>query len=257
MGARPNLCYEWRGFRNPHPSGWRLSKERLEEEFQKGNIVIRPDGKLERRKYLKDYKGVPVGNLWDDIPPATGNERTGYPTQKPLRLLERIIKASSNEGDVVLDPFCGCATTCVAAEKLVRNWIGIDISEKAIDLVKSRLIKDLGLFSIKVIHRTDIPTDRAGKKSPDIKYLLFGKQEGFCNGCGISFHFRNFTLDHIIPRDKGGTDTDDNLQLLCGYCNSVKGNRTQEYLLAKLKENNVIGQGSFGENVLHDKARRH
>ena len=95
MGARPNLCYEWRGFVNPHPSGWRLSKERLEEEYQKGNIVIRSDGKLERRKYLEDYKGTSYGNLWDDILPTSGNQRTGYPTQKPLALLDRIIKASS------------------------------------------------------------------------------------------------------------------------------------------------------------------
>ena len=73
MGDRPNLCYEWRGFVNPHPSGWRLSKERLEEEYQKGNIVIRPDGKLERRKYLEDYKGASYGNLWDDILPTSGN----------------------------------------------------------------------------------------------------------------------------------------------------------------------------------------
>ena len=66
MGARPNLCYEWRGYKNPHPSGWRLSKERLEEEYQKGNIVIREDGRLERRKYESDYRGVPVGSLWTD-----------------------------------------------------------------------------------------------------------------------------------------------------------------------------------------------
>ena len=121
MGDRPNLCYEWRGFVNPHLSGWRLSKERLEEEYQKGNIVIRPDGKLERRKYLEDYKGASYGNLWDDILPTSGNERTGYPTQKPLALLDRIIKASSNKGDVVFDPFCGCATTLVAAGRLQRR----------------------------------------------------------------------------------------------------------------------------------------
>ena len=110
MDARPNLCYEWRGFVNPHPSGWRLSKDRLEEEYQKGNIVITRDGKLERRKYERDFKGKQVGNLWADIPIASGKERTGYPTQKPLALLHRIINASSNPGDVVLDPFCGCAT---------------------------------------------------------------------------------------------------------------------------------------------------
>ena len=135
MGTRPNLCYEWRGFRNPHPSGWRLSKERLEEEYQKGNIVILPDGKLQRRKYERDYRGATYGNNWIDIKMALGSERTGYPTQKPLALLERLIKASSNPGDIVLDPFCGCGTSVVAAEKLNRKFVGIDISLFAIDQV--------------------------------------------------------------------------------------------------------------------------
>ncbi len=77
-------------------------------------------------------QGNPVDTIWDDVPPiqAQSKERTGYPTQKPLALLERIIKASSNEGDVVLDPFCGCATACVAAEKLGRQWVGIDLSPR-------------------------------------------------------------------------------------------------------------------------------
>ena len=143
MDNRPNLCYEWRGYKNPYPSGWRLSKERLEEEYQKGNIVIREDGKLERRKYLDDYKGKPVDNNWIDISRVIESEHTGYPTQKPLSLLERIISASSNYGDVVLDPFCGCATTCIAAEKLGRRWIGVDVSLKAYELVKERLEKEV------------------------------------------------------------------------------------------------------------------
>ena len=144
MGGAPNLCYTWRGFKNPHPSGWRLSKSRLEEEYQKGNIVIKNHNKLERRKYQKDYKGEPIDNLWNDINiGSNAKERTGYPTQKPLALLERIIKASSNEGDIVLDPFCGCATTCVAAEGLGRKWIGIDVSVKAYELVKQSLSTQL------------------------------------------------------------------------------------------------------------------
>ena len=130
MGDRPNLCYEWRGFRNPHPSGWRLSKEKMEEEYQKGNIVIRPDGKLERRKYEDDYRGVSINNVWTDIKIVRGKESTGYPTQKPLALLHRIIKASTKKGDIVLDPFCGCATTCVASQQLGRKWIGIDIEKQ-------------------------------------------------------------------------------------------------------------------------------
>ena len=240
MGARPNLCYEWRGFVNPHPSGWRLSKERLEEEYQKGNIVIRPDGKLERRKYLKDYKGASYGNIWDDILPPTKDERTGYPTQKPVALLDRIIKASTNKDGTVLDPFCGCATTCVAAERLQRQWIGIDISSKAVELVKYRLEKEVGFFG-KIISREDIP--KRSEKLPNYtthKHQLYGKQEGICNGCKSHFPFRNMTVDHIVPQKHGGTDHEDNLQLLCGACNSTKGTGTQAELIAKLKEQGVL-----------------
>ena len=165
MGARPNLCYEWRGFKNPHPSGWRLSKERLEEEYQKGNIVITPEGKLERRKYEEDYKGVPIGNIWTDIKPARGKERMGYNTQKPLALLERIILASSNEGDVVLDPFCGCATTLEAAQTLGRQWIGIDIAIHAIKRVaKRRLEERLHLVEGKDFEIKGIPQNLEGAK---------------------------------------------------------------------------------------------
>ena len=137
-GPRPNLCYRWRGFENPHPSGWTMSKSRLEEEYKKGNVVILSKEKLERRKYEQDYPGEAAGSVWTDIPNLTGKdaELLGYPTQKPLSLLRRIIKASSNKGDVVLDPFCGCATACIAAEQEHRNWIGIDIASKAADLVE-------------------------------------------------------------------------------------------------------------------------
>jgi len=142
MGARPNLCYEWKGFKNPHPSGWRLSKERLEEEYKKGNFVIKENGKLQRRKYEHDYRGKQAGNLWNDILIPSGKERTGYPTQKPLALLRRIIEASSDEGNVVLDPFCGCGTTVEAAKNLNRQFVGIDISSFAIDLVRTKRLQD-------------------------------------------------------------------------------------------------------------------
>ena len=147
MPERPNLCYEWRGFANPHPSGWRLKRERLEEEYQKGNVVIREDGKLERRMYARDYPGFPMGNLWADISRLNNHaEKLGYPTQKPLALYERIIKASSNEGDMVLDPFCGCATTPVAAERLGRQWIGMDTWEKTHQVVLDRLNAERRMF---------------------------------------------------------------------------------------------------------------
>ena len=193
----------------------------------------------ERRLYLDEAKGVPATTVWSDVASfqtvVNSKERTGYPTQKPLKLLERIIEASSNSNDVVLDPFCGCATTCVAAEKLGRQWIGIDVSEKAAELVKTRIQNELGFAILKLIHRRDIPQDRDGERSKNIKHILYGMQEGRCNGCLTHFPFQNFEVDHITPTSKGGADTDENLQLLCGYCNRVKGDRSQEYLISQVR----------------------
>lgn len=169
---------------------------------------------------------------------AMAKERTGYPTQKPLALLERIIKASSNDGDVVLDPFCGCATTCVAADRGQRNWIGIDIIPKAAELVVKRIKEDQGMFQ-EIIHREDIPRrtdlgDIPRYNAPENKRQLYGEQEGCCSGCGEHFESRHLEVDHIIAESVGGTDHISNLQLLCGHCNRVKGDRGQAYLLAKL-----------------------
>ena len=139
QAARPGLCFEWHGYTAPHPSGWRLSKERMDEEHAKGNIVIRRDGTLERRKYLDEYAGFLVGNIWDDIPLVASSERTGYPTQKPLDLYDRIIKASTNEGDMVADPFAGSGTTLVAAKRCGRRFQGCDTNREAVDLARRRI----------------------------------------------------------------------------------------------------------------------
>ncbi len=177
-------------------------------------------------------------------------ESTGYPTQKPLALLERIIKASSNEGDVVLDPFCGCATTLVAAETLNRQWVGVDISNKAADLIKTRLQDAQDMLSTKgawkkVIMRENFParTDNGAimVNKKEHAHILYGMQEGHCAGCRHHFPFRNLTLDHQEPKSKGGQDTKTNLQLLCGACNSVKGDRPMAYLLAWLRKRGIIG----------------
>ena len=188
-------------------------------------------------------QGVPVDTIWDDIKPiqARSPERTGFPTQKPLALLERIIKASTSEGDMVLDPFCGCATACVAAEQLGRQWVGVDLSSKAVELVNIRLRDFMGdLFHAGyVTARTDIPSRTdidAPKNYRKNKHVLFGQQEGRCNGCRSAFEFRHLEVDHVIPRGKGGTDHLDNLQLLCGHCNRIKGDRPQEYLVVRLKD---------------------
>ena len=193
-------------------------------------------------------------DVWADIPAINpmAKERTGYPTQKPLKLLDRIIKASSNEGDVVLDPFCGCATACVAAEQLGRQWIGIDISPSAEVITKIRLdeasqqgtlLSPVQMSEVLVQTqppvRTDIPNTPQMQLPKAHKHELYGEQEGKCNGCRYFLPFRNMTIDHIVPQSKAGTDARENLQLLCQACNSTKGTGTQDALLARLKEQGI------------------
>ena len=200
----------------------------------------------EYRIYINEVlsKGRHLSTVWRmPIINTSSKERVGYPTQKPLALLERIIKASSNEGDIVLDPFCGCATACVAAEKLERRWIGIDISTKAIELVNERLMAPTPLGIGPMFHnryvtiRTDIPR-RTDIDAPipyrQNKHVLYGQQEGCCAGCRMDFPFKIFEVDHVIPQARGGTDHLGNLQLLCPHCNRIKGDRPQEYLLSPL-----------------------
>jgi DNA modification methylase len=112
------------------------------EAYQQGRIYIPACGGVPRfKRYLDEMQGTPITTVWTDIPPinSQAQERLGYPTQKPLALLERIIESSSNEGDLLLDPFCGCGTTIHAAQKLNRPWIGIDITHLAISLIEKRL----------------------------------------------------------------------------------------------------------------------
>lgn len=218
---------------------WRWAEARMRREIAAGRIVQTRPGNVPRyKRYLDEQKGKRLNNIWVDIPNLTARskERIGYPTQKPLALLERIIGASSHKGDMVLDPFCGCATTCVAAERLQRQWIGIDLSPKSFELVKSRL-EQKGITK-QLIHRTDNP--KLDKQNPTYKHTLFGIQEGKCNGCQMLVPFRNMIIDYIVAKSKGGTDAPDNLQLLCSACNSMKGNRTQEQLIQTLKD-----EGSF------------
>ena len=210
--------------------------------FKGRTQVLDPETGTRKLVVDRPTRGMPQRDVWDiSIIAGSSKERIGYPTQKPLSLLERIIKASSNEGDVVLDPFCGCATACVAAENLGRRWVGIDISPKAVELVNMRLQQTMGeLFHNRLVTaRTDIPR-RTDIDAPipyrQNKHVLFGQQEGRCNGCRSEFPFRILEVDHIIPRSHGGADHIDNLQLLCAHCNRVKGDRPQEYLVARLRE---------------------
>ena len=281
-GRDPNRMFEWQGttpYRN-----WAFSRESLDEMLSRGEIVLKKDGTVSAARghkiYLDEQHGVKLQTIWTDIPKVgTSTEKTGYPTQKPLRLLERLIRASSNKGDIVLDPFCGCATACVAAEKLGRRWIGIDISPDAEDITKLRLQEEVDnarldpdnpnwfdpLTDVVISTKPPKPTKPITRSKqifieelfrfPDQdytptelqefhskKHLLFGNQEGKCNGCLYSLPFRNMTIDHIIPRvetDGIPDDSIDNLQLLCATCNSVKGHRPQHYLINKLREDGI------------------
>lgn len=142
---RPNLTYEYKGY-PPPAKGWRVNREKMEQLDLEGRLHFpaKKGGRIMRKVYLHELGGQPMTDMWTDIQPLSAHdkERLGYPTQKPLALLERILQASSNPGDVVLDPFAGCGTTIAAAQKLGRRWIGIDITHLSIALLKYRL-KDM------------------------------------------------------------------------------------------------------------------
>ncbi len=212
---------------------------------------------------------------------TTHSERLGYPTQKPLELYERITKASSNEGDVVLDPFCGCATTCVAAEKLNRQWVGIDIWDKAHKVVIERLKKEGYLadtdeeredlihtkgnitYSKKPLIRTDggfeaVPfletklkqfddMERDPYSNKEKKCMLVEQYGSYCQWCGFELHERYLELDHREPRSDGGSNLLRNRILLCGPCNKLKRHL---YTISWLRnENKKLGY-MVNENVL-------
>ena len=211
--------------------------------------------------------GIPR-DVWE-ISHLTGNssEKTGQKTQKPIAILERIIKASCPENGVVLDPFCGCATTCVAAQRLKRKWIGIDICDLAMDLLTHRLeqdgyfkdqnVKDLDMkikeqgedFDIlncidkksknysPLPRRTDVEEQNLNepKTKKAIKDVLYQQQEHKCNGCGRVLDIDLLEIDHIVPKSHGGGDYMENYQLLCGSCNKIKGAKPMEFLLQRVE----------------------
>ncbi len=161
MGERPNLAYEYKGYTPQW--GWRMERDKLTALDEDGRLVWSSTGRPYRKTYLAN--GQPASNLWSDIPPALGDERMGYATQKPLPLIERIIEASSNPGDMVFDPFCGCATTIEAAHKLGRRWIGIDIAIHAIKRVaKVRLQERLKLIEGKDFTIEGLPRSIEGAR---------------------------------------------------------------------------------------------
>ena len=253
-------------------SGTEFFRDRVRVPYKAKSFTMGGGGSLARRTASTgDYKtgreqqllrGKVVEDYWVDVPAlSVSNEYVGYPTQKPLALLERIIKASSNPNDVILDPFCGCATACVAAEKLGRRWIGIDVSEMAALLCIERIEKmqnetgqtNFGIPYHDPIHRdatdlperTDLPAQVDDLPIPldlgkdVVKQRLYEEQQGVCNGCERYFSpdFADLLdLDHIKARSKGGKHTWSNVQLLCRTCNVRKGSGSMTQLKRKLRE---------------------
>lgn len=238
MGPRPNLCYTYkddsRGIdvTNPHPSGWRVSKEELQKMDENGEIIWHPTKRPKRKTFLSNYKGEPCGCLWTDIPPVVGKKRSDWKTEKPIKLYERIIRASSNPGDCVFDPFAGCATTCVAAERLGRQWVGIDIDPVAERITKETLFDVSGISQmidnsfVKVRKSPPKRQDTEKVTDKEMRLSLWKKQGRKCANpyCSLKEVARpeDLELDHVIPKSRGGSDDLLNRIGLCGNCNRRK-----------------------------------
>ena len=258
--------YEYKGCR----SLWRVPLDTMKQLDAQGRLHFTNRGGIRRKRYLDETEGRPLQALWTDIDPlnSQAKERTGYPTQKPLALYERIIKASSNEGDIVLDPFAGCATTCIAAEKLGRGWIAVDINEEAKDVVLDRLRKEARLpegkrsWNRAISVKTSPPkrTDNGEEAAPELTLVslqpkaprltareLRGRltiADGLkCQGCGwIPHHEEYLEVDHKIPKSREGRDDIRNRVLLCSPCNGAKGNKLTlaELRLKRIEEDRMV-----------------
>jgi DNA modification methylase len=224
---RPNMMYEWKGHASP-PLGWRYSKETMKRLDAEGRIWY-PDSKSKRprlKRYLEEMSGVLVGNVWTDIDPinARAAERLGYPTQKPETLLERIILASSDEADLVLDPFCGCGTTIAVAQRLKRKWIGIDITRLAISLIKKRLEHAFG-----------------GR----VKYQVIGEPVSLAEAKALGeqdpYQFQWWALDLVGARpDEQRKGADRGIDGRIYFHDDAKGNKTRLIVLSVKSGNTSV-----------------
>lgn len=260
-----NKVYEFRGITR----AWRFTPEHMEELYQNDMLVqATPTSPFQYKKYLDLNQGVKIQDVWDKVGGARGKERTGAPDQKPLELYERIVRASSNPGDLVLDPFCGCATTLIAANNLDRRWVGIDRRADAAFHIANRLL-GLGInvdefqAQQQVLLQElqahceilDVPPVRTddGDTAPNLAAvyparrkpasmsrqqmldILVGQWGVVCWGCGFEPpDAEHFELDHIDPASQGGSNELDNRCPLCGPCNKRKSNRLTLVALRQL-----------------------
>ena len=250
-----------------HQGPWRFPQERMTELEADERIVISSKGTRGRlpvpqlKRYLSPDAGQTPGNVWVDINPVNSqaHERTQWKTQKPESLLRRIILASSRpaeydaegnltrEADWVLDPFCGCATACIVAEDLGRNWIGIDLEPQAEKVLRERqfvrakrhhtqlmLEEYKGDFTVRTAPSKRTDDEDEEKIHPDLNDFLYELQEHRCNGCGRELDIIDLESDHVVPSSKGGEKyTERNRNLLCRRCNGKKSNK---YTLAELRD---------------------
>ncbi len=259
-----------KAYRYQDPDGRRYKAVQLGDYTADSIARLAADGLIhtsstgrQYKKYYLDEARATIGSIWNDIPGfgvrTASKERTGYPTQKPLELYERIITASSSEGDFVLDPFCGCATTPIAAERLNRQWVGMDIWDKAYDTVINRLQQEalaapdgdtggrlLTFGQIGYSTAAPIRSDEGDTAAPVLKTRKKRKQEPegprqtraemfailieesglVCEGCKREFDDPLYLeLDHNTPRSDGGVNHISNRLLLCGPCNRIKSNK--------------------------------
>ena len=227
--------------------------DRFKKEYNEGadkSSIFSAGHNTERNQELAKLGKTPE-DWWPEFSPVgrSKTENTGYPTQKPIALYERIIKASSNPGDFVLDPHCGCATTPVAAERLGRQWIGMDLWTGAYQMVLDRLNAEKQIWrpeDVRLITRPPTRTDdgvtasaflaqiegrpaqRPRFSKDEMKAILIRQWSAVCWGCGFeppNGDDRHFDLDHIAPKSEGGSNELHNRAILCRPCNGRKGNR--------------------------------
>ncbi len=217
--------YEWKGAKPYRGRYWAYSRENMEKFEREGRLLYRRTGMPVYKRYLDEMPGVPLQAFWDDIPPiiSGSKEMLGYPTQKPEALLERIIKASSNEGDLVLDPFCGCGTTIAVAQRLNRRWIGIDITQAAMVVIKKRLRDRFG---------DQAPFKAIGEpvSSPDAKALA--EQD--------PYQFQWWALDLVGARPvEGKKGADRGIDGRLYFHDEPEGGKTKQIIFS-VKSGNVV-----------------
>ena len=207
---KPDKDWEYKGVLPYTGRYWAYSKDRMAGMAQDGRLVYTKAGMPNYKRYLDEMPGVPLQNDWTDIRPASRSESLGYPTQKPQALLERIISASSNEGDVVLDPFCGCGTAVAAAEKLKRNWIGIDVTHLAVALMKNRLRTAFDITPGKDYEVVGEPVDVGSPRA-------LAEQDRY------QFQFWAMSLLEALPRESGKKGADKGIDGLVYFIDGPRG----------------------------------